>query len=64
MQNRITRFQERRGNEPQPISEVLTELLAHYETRFPGARIAVIKTPGFTEDQTCLFYPDGMVSRS
>lgn len=57
MQNRITRFQERRSGEPQPIGEILAELLTRYESRFPGVRIRVIETPAVTEDQSCLFYP-------
>ena len=39
----------RAGNDrdrgPRPIGEVLAELLAHYEQRFPGVRIAVVQTP-------------------
>jgi hypothetical protein len=30
---------------PQPIGAVLAELLAQYEARFPGLRVAVIETP-------------------
>ena len=48
MQNRITRFQERRGGEPQPIGEIITELPSRYQSRFPGVRIAVVRTPEVT----------------
>jgi hypothetical protein len=34
-----------RDRDPRPIGEVLTELLARYEQRFPGVRIAVVQTP-------------------
>ncbi len=64
MQNRIAGIQERRGGTPQPIGEILAELLARYETRFTGAKIIVIETPGVTEDQTCLFYPAATASAS
>lgn len=30
---------------PQPIGEILAELLAEYEVRFPEVRIAVVETP-------------------
>ena len=30
---------------PQPIGEVLAELLAQYQARFPQVRIAAIETP-------------------
>jgi hypothetical protein len=36
---------ETRENEPHPIGEILEELLAQYERRFPGVRIAVVETP-------------------
>ena len=49
MNNRITDLiedsPETRENEPQPIGEILQELLAQYERRFPGVRIAVVETP-------------------
>ena len=64
MQNRITRFQEPRGGEPQPIGEIITELLARYQSRFPGVRIAVVQTPAVMEDQSCLFYPAVATSAS
>jgi hypothetical protein len=37
--------EEQRPQEPQPIGEILKELLAQYERRFPGVRIAVVETP-------------------
>jgi hypothetical protein len=43
-ENPRQRGDERRG-EPQPIGEVLAELLACYQQRFPGARIALVETP-------------------
>ena len=64
MQNRITRFQERRGGEPQRIGEILANLLAQYQDRFPGVRIAVVQTPAVMEDQSCLFYPAATASAS
>jgi hypothetical protein len=64
MKNRITRFEERRGDGPQPIGEILAELLARYEARFPRTRIAVIETPGVMEDSSCLFYPGATASAS
>jgi hypothetical protein len=64
MKNRITRFEERRGGEPQPIGEILGELLARYQSRFPSVQVAVVQTPAFTEDQTCLYYPGAAASRS
>jgi hypothetical protein len=52
MNNRIsTQFadwpetEEQRNPEPQPIGEILDELLAQYERRFPDVRIAVVETP-------------------
>ena len=36
---------EQRNQEPQPIGKILEELLAQYERRFPGVRIAVVETP-------------------
>jgi hypothetical protein len=64
MQNRIAGIQERRHGAPQPIGEILAELLARYDACFPGAKITVIETPGVTEDQTCLFYPAATASAS
>ena len=54
----------RRGGEPQPIGEILAELLAQYEGRFPAANVAVVQTPAVTEDQSCLFYPAELASVS
>jgi len=64
MQNRSTEFQERRDGEPQPIGEILAELLARYQSRFPGVRIAVVQTPLVMEDQSCSFYPAVATSAS
>jgi hypothetical protein len=47
MQNRITDFSEvrdGRGNEPQPLGEILEELLVEYERRFPDVHITVVET--------------------
>jgi hypothetical protein len=47
MQNRIndiTERQERRDNEPQPIGEILKELLIQYEQRFPNIHVTVVET--------------------
>jgi hypothetical protein len=47
MQNRITDFAERRGSrndEPQPVGEILEELLAQYERRFPDIHITIVQT--------------------
>ena len=53
MQNRISRFydksNERREEQghhdgPQPIGDILAELLAQYQTRFPEVRIAIVET--------------------
>lgn len=46
MENRIRIVPEEcRGNGPQPIGEILAELLAQYQTRFPEARVTVVETP-------------------
>lgn len=34
-----------RHDGPQPIGEILAELLAQYEVRFPAVKIAVVETP-------------------
>ncbi len=34
-----------RQAEPQRIGDILEELLAQYERRFPGVRITVVETP-------------------
>ena len=47
MQNRIIDITERlddRHDEPQPVGEVLEELLAQYERRFPDIHITVVET--------------------
>ncbi|MGO8688031.1 MAG: hypothetical protein ACLQLG_00200 [Thermoguttaceae bacterium] len=31
-------------DEPQPIGKILAELLARYQERFPGVRIALVET--------------------
>lgn len=36
---------EQRPQEPQPIGEILKDLLAQYERRFPGIGVAVVETP-------------------
>jgi hypothetical protein len=33
-----------RDSEPQPVGKILEELLAQYETRFPGVRISIVET--------------------
>jgi hypothetical protein len=48
MNTRITRQDEsteREEREPQPIGEILSELLTQYQTRFPELRIAIVETP-------------------
>lgn len=52
MENRITTLLEdlpenprRRSNEAQPIGEILQELLAQYQVRFPAIQIAIVETP-------------------
>ncbi len=64
MQNRIARFEERRDGGPQPIGNIIAELLARYQSRFPGLRIAVVQTPAVMEDQSCLFYRADATSAS
>jgi hypothetical protein len=54
----------RRGGEPQRIGDILAELLAHYDRRFPAARATVIATPPVMEDNTCSYYPAELVSVS
>jgi hypothetical protein len=47
MQNRISDIREERDrldDEPQPIGEILEELLAQYETKFPNIPITVMET--------------------
>lgn len=45
MNNRITTTPEPRSEGPQPIGEVLAELLAQYQARFPNVKISVVETP-------------------
>jgi hypothetical protein len=45
MENRITNIVEEERKDALPISEILEELFAQYEIRFPGVRIAVVETP-------------------
>ena len=33
-----------RDGEPQPVGEILEELLAQYEARFPGIYVTVVET--------------------
>jgi hypothetical protein len=47
MQNRITEITERldvQNDEPQPLGEILEELLAQYQRRYPDIRITVVET--------------------
>jgi hypothetical protein len=46
MQNRISDSTERqeRQDEPQPIGDILEELLAQYEARFGNVHISVVET--------------------
>jgi len=51
MHNRISTFpedppeaREEGGQEPQAIGEILAELLAQYQRRFPDLKIAVVET--------------------
>jgi DNA-binding transcriptional LysR family regulator len=52
MENRISVFEddfdrrEGRGGQPQPIGEILAELLAQYQARFPEAQVSVVETAG------------------
>jgi hypothetical protein len=50
MNNRISHVENKNTDrddrrEPQPIGEVLAELLAQYQARFPEVRITVAETP-------------------
>ncbi|MGA9042358.1 MAG: hypothetical protein WB421_17625 [Terriglobales bacterium] len=54
----------RRGSEPQRIGDILAELMARYETRFPAASIAVVQAPIVMEDQSCSYYPAELASVS
>jgi hypothetical protein len=39
-----TSCDDERDGEPQPVGEILEELLAQYESKFPGIRITVVET--------------------
>ena len=46
MENRIPSAEQRRGDGPQPIGDILKEWMARYEGRFAAARITGLqKTP-------------------
>jgi len=51
MENRISDLyddlqrSDERGGGPQPIGQILAELLAQYQIRFPEARITLVETP-------------------
>ena len=45
MENRIPSIEDRRGGEPQRIGDILAELMARYEGRFPAARSPLFKHP-------------------
>ena len=64
MQNRIRNTENRRGGGPQPVGEILAELLAQYERRFPAANVAVVQTPQVMEDASCSFCPAELASVS
>ena len=47
MQNRITRtrgIEDKQPQSPQPIGDILKELFAQYERRFPSIKISVLQT--------------------
>jgi hypothetical protein len=46
MTNRITPCDDERqqDGEPQPVGEILKELLAQYEAKFPGINIVIVET--------------------
>jgi hypothetical protein len=52
MENRLTDLlndlsekQNRRLEDARPIGEILKELLAQYQARYPGIRLAIVETP-------------------
>jgi DNA-binding transcriptional LysR family regulator len=48
VENRITQFDDRReqpADIPPTIGQVLAELLAQYQVRFPQVRITLVETP-------------------
>ncbi|MGA2618868.1 MAG: hypothetical protein ABSF26_14760 [Thermoguttaceae bacterium] len=56
-----THVEDRRGGPPQQIGDILAELLARYQSRFPSPQI---EPPVVMEDQSCLFCPAEMASAS
>ena len=66
MEKRISSNENRHrgGGEPQRIGDILAELMARYESRFPVPKIAVVQAPVVMEDQSCLFYPAELASVS
>jgi hypothetical protein len=63
MENRIPSIEDRRnGGEPQRIGDILAELMARFETRFPAAKVAVVQVPVVVEVQSCSFYPAELAS--
>lgn len=47
VENRISKFEDRQQpvGDPQTIGQILVELLARYQVRFPEARITIVETP-------------------
>jgi hypothetical protein len=41
----LTNRDEEHRDQPRPIGQILAELLAQYQVRFPQVRIAVLETP-------------------
>jgi hypothetical protein len=39
-----TSCDDQRDGEPQPVGEILEELLAQYEAKFPGIHVTVVET--------------------
>ena len=60
MENRIPSIEDRHSGEPQRIGDILAELFARYENRFPAVSI----TQTVMEDQSCSYYPAELVSVS
>jgi hypothetical protein len=57
MQDYLNRLGQPHGGQPRRIGDILVELLAHYESRFPGARITVIETPEALAAEPYVFQP-------
>ncbi len=57
MQDYLYRLHQPHGGEPRRIGDILVELLAQYESRFPGAKITVIETPEALGAEPCVFHP-------